>query len=212
MLEENNFVKSYMLSWVCRLLTDARLFEPVPTVEIPCVELHDLFQPVRLVLVQRDRIAVQLVLLRVRLELVERIQLVKMPNCLHPPAEIVVDGELATELFHLLEALQVRKVLPGIFLRLLRNEKRYVEVVHSERVIVKLVDVCEEANVFSCPLCQAGVLLSKLCDDTKSTFKVGGSLANICCDDVLKICLCALLKNCEESVTDPVDLGRDIES
>ena len=67
---------------------------------------------------------------------------------------MVVNGEFAARKGHFLQALHIGEILSGVFLRLLRDEQGEVEIVETERVVVELVYVGEEADVFGGSFCQ----------------------------------------------------------
>ena len=73
-----------------------------------------------------------------------------MCECLCVPAQMVIDGEATTHLRHFGEVLHEWEVFPGVFLGLLGYEESEGKIVQAESVIIELVDVGEEANVFDC--------------------------------------------------------------
>ena len=58
----------------------------------------------------------------IRLQLVESFESVEMRECFLVPLEIIIDSELLPERLHVMQILEVRQILSGVFLRLLRNE------------------------------------------------------------------------------------------
>lgn len=91
------------------------------------------------------------------------VQSVQMLQSLSKAAEMVVDLELTSSLWELLQFTEERKILARIHLCLLSNQESKLKVVYSQGVRIKSVCVCQETHVLNGVFSLLGVSCSQTC-------------------------------------------------
>jgi hypothetical protein len=86
----------------------------VCTCKVVCIETHDLLETDSIILVHFQSFGIESVLLNVVLGFIEGLEFFEMSECFATSAKLVVDLELATNKWKILERLEVRKVFPGV--------------------------------------------------------------------------------------------------
>lgn len=97
--------------------TDRCFFVLVGVVEEACKELHDCRKPGRLVSVELDRRAVELMLDRVVFQFLKVTRVAQISECQGIPLKVIVDRKLPVKLRQALELLQPRDIFAGILRR-----------------------------------------------------------------------------------------------
>ena len=117
------------------------------------------------------------------------------------PPEVVVDAKALVRLGCLGAQLpQKRDVLAGVFLRVLRNEQRKLEVVHAERDAKELLGVREKDDVLARLVGQRKVRVFVLQQDTQAALVVGHVFAQVRSEHRREVAALVDLQRTEERV------------
>ena len=141
-------------------LTDSRLAELSPVVQVVAVQVGEDGQVLSVVLIQSERLIVQLVSREIRCRIVKAVRTssLQIPQSALSPAEVVVNPEPLLVRLQRTQLAEEREILLRVLrsatvrwrtclLGVLRDHEHQLEVVHSQCDIVEPVDVGEEDHV-----------------------------------------------------------------